>query len=328
MNNLNRLKFDKFRELLFNEISPLINNDFILLDTPNHRNIGDSLIWAGELEFFKDLNYKCIDQYNRDTFLDSAIKADDVIILHGGGNFGDIYKSSQRFKKHIVENFPNNRIIIMPQTIHYLDNQNLVDDFNIFNKHGDLHLFVRDIPSYDILKKNFNSNNFSLVPDMAFYLNFDDRIIKNSLKKSLYFNRTDSEANNKLFNFEGDNMDIADWPTYSSNSQIIHRIQNYFESLDGKVTNQIKHYPFLNKFIINNAYGFKSSKNMEKYIDIGIKFINNYDTIYTTRLHGLILSILLDKNVIILDNKYNKCKNYYDAWLKDISNIKFFKLDE
>ena len=32
------------------------------------------------------------------------------------------------------------------------------------------------------------------------------------------------------------------------------------------------------------------------------------------RLHGLILGILMDKKVIIVDNKYNKCKNYYDTW--------------
>ena len=29
----------------------------------------------------------------------------------------------------------------------------------------------------------------------------------------------------------------------------------------------------------------------------------------------------MDKKVIIVDNKYNKCKNYYDTWLREFDNI-------
>ncbi|MDR8470449.1 polysaccharide pyruvyl transferase, partial [Acinetobacter baumannii] len=35
-----------------------------------------------------------------------------------------------------------------------------------------------------------------------------------------------------------------------------------------------------------------------------------------------ILSLLLDKKIILLDNSYGKNKAYYDAWLKDSDNIK------
>lgn len=49
------------------------------------------------------------------TPLDSNV----VILLHGGGNFGDIYGSSQKFRKDVIELYPDNKIIILPQTIYF-----------------------------------------------------------------------------------------------------------------------------------------------------------------------------------------------------------------
>ncbi|MNF10991.1 putative pyruvyl transferase EpsO [compost metagenome] len=57
----------------------------------------------------------------------------------------------------------------------------------------------------------------------------------------------------------------------------------------------------------------------------GISFINKYDKVVTTRLHGLILSILLNKEVYMLDNSYGKCKRFHDVWLKDFTGIELLK---
>ena len=48
------------RDLIVRTLKPLINSDYALLDVPNHPNIGDNLIWAGELAFLKEhIGYKC-----------------------------------------------------------------------------------------------------------------------------------------------------------------------------------------------------------------------------------------------------------------------------
>ena len=41
------------------------------------------------------------------------------------------------------------------------------------------------------------------------------------------------------------------------------------------------------------------------YINVGVQLFSQYHTIYTTRLHGLILGLIMGKKVIIVDNKYN-----------------------
>ncbi|REC79914.1 exopolysaccharide biosynthesis protein [Chryseobacterium elymi] len=328
--NSNKENIEKLKNIISTQLTPLINNDFILLDIPNHRNIGDSLIWKGELEFFKELEYKCIGQYNRYTFKKNVVKSEKtIILLHGGGNFGDIYESSQSFKRYIIENFPNNRIIVLPQTVHYNNEANLKRDFAIFNRHNDLYVFVRDFVSYDILKVNFNEEKLKLTPDMAFFLNFDSDIKSNPAEtKSLYLNRTDAEASKDSFqdSIEGE-YHIQDWPTYNSTSSRMNTLTNYVEALDGKLSKVIKHVPVLS-LMIDNAYGLKKKNGMDLHINRGKEFINEYNKVYTTRLHGLILSILLDREVVILDNVYGKSKNFYDAWLKDFNNVKLYVKNE
>ena len=52
----------------------------------------------------------------------------------------------------------------------------------------------------------------------------------------------------------------------------------------------------------------------------GVKFINEYEEVYTTRLHGYILSVLLAKRVYMIDNSYGKNSNFYNTWMTDFEN--------
>jgi pyruvyl transferase EpsO len=51
--------------------------------------------------------------------------ADCPIILQGGGNLGDIWHHHQRFKESIIKGYPNQPIIILPQTIYFRDAKKL-----------------------------------------------------------------------------------------------------------------------------------------------------------------------------------------------------------
>jgi pyruvyl transferase EpsO len=54
--------------------------------------------------------------------------------------------------------------------------------------------------------------------------------------------------------------------------------------------------------------------------DIVFKSINYFDSkdlVVTDRLHGLILSSLLGKNIVLRDNSYGKNSRYKVSWLND-----------
>lgn len=307
---------EKLHSIIESKLSPLIDHDYVYWDLPYHINIGDTLIWQGTLDFLSDKNYKMLSNGNFATVSLNQLPQDTIILLHGGGNFGDIYGASQSFRKKVVERYPNNKIIVLPQTIYFEDKANEEKDFLLFSKHKNLYLCVRDQPSYEIACKYLEEEKVLFLPDMAFCIN-DKTLSKGELtSKKLLMNRIDKEAvqmNDSYISF----VDIqSDWPTFEK-EPVYCVLLRYLNGLNRRINK--KHSKTILSKLID---GYASNIVRPKLIKIGIDFINEFDTVYTTRLHGCILSLLLDKNIVLLDNSYGKNKAFYDAWLKESDNIK------
>lgn len=322
--NLDRI--NKLASIIESQLTPLINSDFVLLDVPNHRNIGDSLIWKGELEYFKKLPFKMLAQYNRNTFNGKKITKDTTILLHGGGNFGDIYSTSQGFRLDILDQYPDNPIIMLPQSVHYINESNMLSDFKQMNKHKKLWICLRDNYSYNLLSKYFNGDKLLLLPDMAFFLDFSKFHTKDDSNRNLYMQRTDAEISGlqdirkfEMYGFSSGNTEILDWPSYSNN-KIINFVTTRGDALESKISKVLKDIPLINN-LLDPAYGFKSKNNMDFHVNNGVSFMKNYDKILTTRLHGLILGILLNKEVYILDNSYGKNSKFFSTWLTEFDKL-------
>lgn len=323
--NENSSLIQAHQQLIINTLTPLINNDYVLLDIPNHKNIGDNLIWEGELTFLRKLPFKCRYMANVHNADITKIPAKCVILLHGGGNWGDLYRECQEFRLKIVQKFSNNRIIIFPQSVYYKNSSLCRTDSYIFNLHPDIHICLRDRHSYEQLAVYINKSKLLLLPDMAFMLSINFKDCNKVSKKNLILARTDFENRNdinlKTISKKG-NVDIRDWPTFY-NSHILCMLNNIVTSYKVKISILLQETIF--SFLVNPIYGLNFFADRLKYIKIGIKFINQYDTIYTTRLHGLILSLLMGKRIVIIDNRYGKCYDYYNTWLRDYKNITFYK---
>jgi len=316
---LNSNKIQKLREKIYTTLDPMINSDYCLLDFPNYKNIGDNLIWAGELQFLSRFKYNCNYSCCLQHFDKSKIKDSDLILMQGGGNFGDLYRKIQLFRLEIVQKFPNNKIIIFPQTVYYEDLNLLKKDSEILNMHTNLTVCVRDNKSMEILKKYLFNAEIFLVPDMAFCLDFEKHLKEpNKNKKQLFFKRVDKELapNDYLTKIKNnDNLEIHDWPTFERNLLL-----SIFYKLESKIAKEFFKIPFLRNFI-DPKTGFKNNNILNNYIHQGLELINVYDEIYTTRLHGLILAILLNKKVFLFDNTYGKNKSFYETWLTDFENV-------
>ena len=92
-------------------------------------------------------------------------------MLHGGGNFGDIYHKHQILRNKIVSTFPSFRIIAFPQTTFFSDIQKLNDVKEAYKNHRNLTLVARGIPSYDFLNLHFGElHQVLLTPDCAFMI--------------------------------------------------------------------------------------------------------------------------------------------------------------
>jgi pyruvyl transferase EpsO len=312
------MKVNLLKQEIEKKLMPLMNNDCCFLGLPYYTNIGDILIWQGTEYFIKELGIHCRYRASIDTFKYKQLDSKSTILLQGGGNFGDLWNGQHDFRRKIITIYPNNQIIILPQTIFYLDKDKLFSDVELFRRHKYLTICARDKESYNLLKQYFSVNNILLVPDMAFCIP-STRIKNNQAKqinKDLFLRRTDRELNTTIDYYKyihDETIDIFDWPTIE---------KKYIRSLFLRclliMNNKINYFP--SKLIdVYASCCFK--KNM---IDTGIKFIGQYNKIYTTRLHAAILCCLLEKPFVFFNNSYGKNRSVYETWLSDLDYVKFY----
>ena len=308
-------KIAELKECINNKLAPLIDDDYVLLDVPYYTNIGDTLIWEGTKHFLKDIPHKCLYTASVETYKYRPLPAGTVILMQGGGNFGDLWRRHQDLRLEVIKAYPNNKIIVLPQTVFYKDDAVLQEDAKIFNSHKNLHICTRDTVSFEYLKQSLTCN-LLLVPDMAFYIT--DKLLKRYSKKvgdrALLLKRNDTEFNEYDFGSyiteESTMLDTCDWPTMEQQ----FKAKMYLDKL-------IWHKETLG--ILPDIYADWIFRPFQ--VKKGVEFVSQYKKVYTTRLHVAILSLLLNKEIIFFDNSYGKNSSFYDTWLKDVENITFIR---
>lgn len=308
MKNLEKVA--QLSNLLYSTLLPLVDNDYVFLDIPYYSNPGDTLIWEGTEHLLKKCLYKCIRKTSEECFDFPKLDKNIIILLQGGGNWGDLWTRHQEFRLKIIETYRSNKIIILPQSIYYKNLENWESDKEILKQHENLHVCVRDIPSFELIEKA-GLNNIYMLPDMAFCINpnYLHQFRKKNNGRKLFIKRKDSEMPDyNKFNIKmTDDLDILDWPTMTSYDFI-----------------QLNFYRIYNrrKYCLQKITDLYADKILRHHIvKESVKFISQYDYIYTSRLHVAILSVLLNKPFYLIDNSYSKNLNFYKAWLSDLDTI-------
>jgi pyruvyl transferase EpsO len=324
--NDNKLTFEEknneLKSIIRKSITPFITGNCCLLGLPYfHTNVGDYLIWQGVELFLNELKIKCTYRSPVFRYEKKHITKKSIILLNGGGDFGDTWEEVQIFRRKIISEFPDNRIIILPQTVFYSDKNKLISDADLFNNHKNLILCARDNRSFGILKQHFPSNTILLVPDMAFFIpyNYFKKFNKGIINtdKQLCILRNDKELNKNIYSSEyfinniyKDNMDISDWITIG-NSEFSYLEKLVYPENRNKKINYFK-------IDLYSRYYFKT-----KIIKAGAQQLSKYNKVIATRLHAAILCCLLHKPFILFDNSYGKNYEFYETWLNNLSGADF-----
>lgn len=285
------------------------HSEIAYLDYPVYANIGDILIMKGTERFFTDnklnvtfrssnvgFNYKR--KFSRNT----------ILVLQGGGNFGDLYPEFQNFRESIIQKYKNNRIIILPQTIFFKKQANLERAAAVCSQHPDLHIFLRDKHSMQFSKESIHPNSY-LLPDMSHALYPITSNRPNGINW-LYLLRTDNERCNEANCHPQEGDLTTDW----------FQILSLWE--------KIKVFTIIGFHLLNKTGNILPAQSLwyrltDELIEKVIALFLKHSTIVTSRLHGHILACLLEMPNILLDNSYAKNKWYYDTWTLKVSYSSF-----
>ena len=289
----------------------------MLLDLPYFTNVGDVLIWQSTLDLLAELPCKCVYSASIESYRYKEVDDKTVILFMGGGNFGDLWKRHQVFRQRVLKEYPHNPIIQLPQSVFFSDMDFLKEDISIFTQHkGSVTLCARDQKSYDFFAANYQGAEAVLLPDMVLSLDIERYALPNQGKGCLFVKREDSEKNSVCETIIPNEAVVSDWPTMKEPTSVMKvyccclsqlmKIDRFSGTHFTKIFADVCYKKYFKKYIIQS----------------GLRFVNAYASVYTTRLHVGIVAALLGKDTVMFDNSYGKIKGVYDLWMNDWNNVK------
>lgn len=291
------------QRLQLNLMSSLIGGKkyAILVGLAAFENKGDPAITVGQLRMLKKLNVEllyyideenCEDKYF--TYAKELVRShspDDLVILtQGGGNMIG-YDGANFCRQRALKYFPGFQIIILSQSIMMRGCKDYVEDMvNLYCCNPNLTIVLRDRLSLYIAKRMFNKGTrLVLAPDMAFQVGPVQRFSP-PLYDVLWLKRLDDERPSY--------DDIPDFP--SNVTVIVADWWNSWPSPRGRT-------------LVETAHNI---------LNMGFLFLQRGRVVVTDRLHGHILSVLLDIPHVIVDNKQQKLSSYYKTWTRGLEKTK------
>lgn len=272
------------------------------LDYPVYSNVGDLLIYHGTEAWLAQRHCEVITRRSIYDFRFLPMARDVTILCQGGGNFGDRYRH-QALREAVVARYPGNRVVFLPQTLHYRSAARLEQSSQRLNAHGDLHLLLRDRTSHAIAQAHFPRCNTYLVPDMAVMLYpipCGDAPTERFSRLCLF--RRDAERRRQASpptlgrcDWEGD------WKQLLGSHYIALRVFQALIMLVGRWG------PAVQSAILWRRFTARVLRHC-------VASLHTADCVETSRLHGHILASLLGVPSRLHDNNYGKNSAYYRCW--------------
>lgn len=285
----------------FRTITPLNKKKIYIINTPLHNNIGDSAIaYAQNLFLEKNISddYKIVEVTSGEwgrfrKVLGLIVRKNDIIIQLGGGNMGYEWFNEEIERRRIIEQFPNNKMIIFPQTIYYGDSEKGKKEFEnskkIYNKHRDLHLIAREKVSYEIMKEAYPNCDVILTPDIVLSMDKLDNPYK---REGITFCfRRDVE---KVLSEEDEQYIIDECKKISDKVFYTDMMSERPVTKDNRV-----------EIIMDKFKDFQKS-----------------ELVITDRLHGMVFCAISGTPCIVFGNYNQKVKGTYE-WINHLDYIKY-----
>lgn len=277
-----------------------------LLDFPEYGNVGDSAIWLGQLAALRAVGASVVYAAGTSTYDPVELRrkvgpADGVVLLSGGGNFGDLWPSHGEFRARVIADLPDFRLVQLPQSIHFSDPRNLELTRGLLRRHSRLTILVRDEPSR-VLAEQGLEHEAVLCPDAAFALGPIPRPCAPD-QAIVWLSRHDKEGP-AARPAAPDGPTPVDWAEEPNlRAPLVNRLASLWHRRGGKVP--------------TGMAGRLLRGRAEVRLRHGCRMLARGRVVVTNRLHGQILALLMGLPHFVSDTPQGKLGAFHRTWLAD-----------
>lgn len=286
-----------------NKYLGIVGKKIFFMMTPLYGNIGDQAICLGTREYLKKFypEYKIIEIDLKSTYksipaVKESISQDDIIVLQGGGNMGDLYQYIEDYRRAILKEFKEYNIISMPVTATFTKSKKgmkeLARSMKIYDACKNFTIITREQLSYDYLKVHLKKCRIVCNPDMAFYLE-NSSIVPSCTR--------------------GDRILVClrhDW------EMIDERTDNLVNGLFSSIENSVLVDTTITRDI--------SAQCRDAEVGSFLRDLSMSKLIITNRLHAMIMAYITKTPCIVTKALDWKINGSYE-WIKNSKNIVFLQ---
>lgn len=278
------------------------NRNIILMNTPEHTNIGDHAIAEAEKLFLKRNfpQYGIIEitdemYYKYRSEVKKYVNKEDIIVITGGGFLGSLWmEKGESAVRNIMTDYSENKIIIFPQTLYFEENEYGNYEKNIsqqvYRSCKDLIIMLREEMSYKTASDLIgNPERCILVPDIVLSLKGYD--FERERKKAALCLKSCKES-----------------ILSEKHKQILVELVQKRVGITDKIT--------------MHADSPIDVKERWKIIKSKIEEIGSYKVVITDALHCMILCAISGTPCIAINNISGKLKGVYQ-WISKLQYIEF-----
>jgi pyruvyl transferase EpsO len=279
---------------------------------PNYPNVGDSAIYLGQLALLRAIGVSrpvlvCDALSYDETVLRRAI-GDGVILLTGGGNFGDLWPDAQHFRERVIAAFPKNPIVQLPQTVHFESKDWARRARALVGAHRSFTLLARDEQSLDLARHEVGAESV-LCPDVAFCLGALERASAPS-RDLLWLMRSDKESASREFIEE--RVGPRDW--LDEEREPLRELSYH---LAGPARSAIAG-PIIRP-LLARTYVSLANRRLRR----GLELLASGRAIITDRLHGHVLSLMMGIPHVLVGDRFGKLEGFHRTWTSGIDGVRW-----
>ncbi len=267
----------------------------VLVGIPRHRNLGDLFIAYGEMLFLAQTGLVPSLVIDEGEPLPSQVSEGTVFLAQGGGNLGDLWPTPNKQRESLIRAFPDHKVIVFPQSVYYADKTKERDGLAWLATFPNVHVCVRDMPSYvTLIAGGLSEANVHLVPDMAFMIGSLTPLYAHALFNVSLLARTDKEkASDGLVRYASEQARLH-------SGVFMHDWEGAMSLRPGNMQAEENNSPEW-RAMLSTARGNQA-------ITAGRVFVAD-------RLHGMIMALLTGRPHFFHDNSYKKVSALRNTWL-------------